>query len=136
MYAEFQASQFAPEAQFRPSCHHKCCWKAPHPELVKINSDGAIFPNLNKAGIGVVIRDNKGLILASCSKKLPKAYSGEEIEALAAALALSFASDIGFSRAFLEGDLWTVYRALMGDDYSMASFGLLIKDAKFEAQKF
>ena len=55
---------------------------------------------------------------------------------MAGAFALSFASDIGFPRAVLEGDSWTVYRALMGDDFSLASFGLLIEDAKFEAQKF
>ena len=29
-----------------------------------------------------------------------------------------------------------MYRALIGDDFSLASFGLLIEDAKFEAQKF
>ena len=55
---------------------------------------------------------------------------------MAGAFALSFASDIGFPRAVLEGDSWTVYRALIGDDFSLASFGLLIEDAKFEAQKF
>lgn len=55
---------------------------------------------------------------------------------MAAALALSFASNIGFSRAVLKGDSWIVYRALMGDDFSLASFGLLIEDAKVEAHKF
>ena len=52
---------------------------------------------------------------------------------MAGAFALSFASDIGFPRAVLEGDSW---RALMGDDFSLALFALLIEDAKFEAQKF
>ena len=55
---------------------------------------------------------------------------------MAVAFVLSFASDIGFPRAVLEGDSWTVYRALMGDDFSLALFALLIEDAKFEAQKF
>ena len=36
--------------------------------------------------MGAVIRDEKGLILASCSKKLNSAYSAIEIDALAAAM--------------------------------------------------
>ena len=51
-------------------------------------------------------------MLASCLKLIPSAHSGEEIEAQAAAFALSFATDIGSSRAVLEGDSWTVFRAL------------------------
>lgn len=80
--------------------------------LVKINYDGAVFPNSNMARVRVVIRDSHGCVLASCLKLIPSARSVEEIEAQAATFALSFAMDIGFSRAVLEGDSWTVFRAL------------------------
>ena len=73
-------------------------------ELVKINFDGAVFANENESGIGVVIRNDEGLVLASCAKKIPVAYSGCEIETMAAATALSFALDIDIKRAILEGD--------------------------------
>ena len=72
--------------------------------LVKINYDGAVFPNSNMARVRVVIRDSHGCVLASCLKLIPSAH--------AATFALSFAMDIGFSRAVLEGDSWTVFRAL------------------------
>ena len=52
------------------------CWRPPSVELVKINFDGAVFANENKSGIGVVIRNDEGLVLASCVKKIPVAYSG------------------------------------------------------------
>ena len=38
--------------------------------FVKVNFDGVVFGELNKSGVGVVIRDNNGAVLASCSEKL------------------------------------------------------------------
>ena len=69
-------------------------WRPPSMELVKINFNGVAFANENKFGIGVVIRNNEGLVLVSYAKKIPVAYSGCEIETMAVAAALSFASDI------------------------------------------
>ena len=66
--------------------------------------DGAVFKVTNMSGVGVVIRDNNGSILASCSEKIPQAYKLDEIEALAAMKALSFAYEVGFRSAILEGD--------------------------------
>lgn len=134
--AGYRVGQTPINTQFIPSVRHNVQRKAPPLELVKINYKEAIFPNCNKAGIDVVIRDNRGSVLASCSKILPRAYCGEEIKALAGAFALSFALDIGFSRVVLEVDSCTVFIALKGDDFSLALFGLLIEDAKFEAKKF
>ena len=51
---------------------------------MKIIFDGATFSTENKFGISVVIRDNLGLVIASCSKLLPQAYHASEVEALAA----------------------------------------------------
>ena len=66
---------------------------------MKINFDGAVFPSKNHSSIGVVIRDTRGLVIASYLRKLPYAYSVVEVESLATAMALSFASDIGISCA-------------------------------------
>lgn len=73
----------------------------------------------------MVIRDVRGSVIASCSKILPQAYSGVEVEALAAAMALSFASDIGISGVSL-----VVIKDLMEDDSTLASYGLLVGDVK------
>ena len=98
--------------------------------MVKINLDGAVFSDENKSGINVVIRDCSGLVLASCSKIVQQAYNSSEIEALAAATALSFAIDIGINKAILEGDSLVVIKALNEHDAPLSSIGPWIKDAK------
>ena len=111
-------------------------WRPPSVELVKINFDDAVFVNENKSGIGVVIRNEGGLVLASCAKKIPVIYCGCEIETMAAAAALSFASDIGIKRAILEGDSLAVIKALREDASSLSPFGLLLDDVKSLANSF
>nr|POF20844.1 serine carboxypeptidase-like 18 [Quercus suber] len=69
-------------------------WKAPpSDEFSKVNFDGAIFKEKDKAGIGVVIRDCQGLVLASMSQIIPLPLTIVELETLAAAKALQFAID-------------------------------------------
>ncbi|XP_065623148.1 uncharacterized protein LOC136064818 [Quercus suber] len=84
----------------------------------------------------MVIRNEEGLVLASCAKKIPVAYSGCEIETMAAAAALSFASDIGIKRVILEGDSLAVIKALRVDVSSLSPIGLLIDDVKSLANNF
>lgn len=88
------------------------------------------------AGIGVVIRDYRGLVIASCMKKLPQAYNGVDVEAMTVAMALSLATDIGISRVVLEGNSGVVIKALMDDVFAFASFGLLVKDTKVLPRNF
>ena len=87
---------------------------------MKINFDGAVFGASNMSNIGVVIRDSNGAILASCSQKIPQAYKAEEIEALAALKALSFAFELGFRSAILEGDSLRLIQALKSEEHSLS----------------
>ncbi|XP_050290157.1 uncharacterized protein LOC126728358 [Quercus robur] len=63
-------------------------------------------------GVGVVIRDNNGAVLPSCSEKIIQAYKAEEIEALAALKALMFAHELSFQNVILEGDALGLIQAL------------------------
>ena len=45
-------------------------WVPPPLGLCKINVDGAIFPTKKLAGIGVVIRDQQGKLLAALCRKI------------------------------------------------------------------
>ncbi|XP_023885019.1 uncharacterized protein LOC111997188 [Quercus suber] len=111
-------------------------WQPPPSDFMKINFDRAAFSSENRSGIGVVIRYSVGLVIASCSQCLPQAYSSDEVKALAATKALSFAAEIGISKAVLEGDLLTIIKALSNDQRSLSSFGPLIDDAKFSLINF
>nr|XP_023880709.1 uncharacterized protein LOC111993087 [Quercus suber] len=116
--------------------NHRTRWQPPPADLMKINFDGAVFSSVNAAGIGVVIRNNLGQVIASCSQRLSQAYSSNEVEALAAAKAVSFAVEIGITKAVLEGDSLTIMKALSSDHSSLAPFGLMIDDVKFSAENF
>ena len=59
---------------------------------MKINCDGATFKDQKKLGIGVVIRDKNGMVLASMAKQLPQLYMALVIEAMVASTTLSFAT--------------------------------------------
>nr|POE57019.1 hypothetical protein CFP56_02047 [Quercus suber] len=100
--------------------------KPPPSGAVKINFDGVIFPKEKKSGIRVVIRDNRGLVIASCSKDVHQVLGVSDIEALAAAWTLSFTSDVGVRRAVLEGDSKAVISALREDGKVFVPYGLLL----------
>ena len=101
-------------------------WQPPLVDLMKINFNRAVFSSVNAAGIGVAIRNNLGQVIVSCSQRLPQAYSSNEVEALAIAKAVSFAAEIGITKAVLEGDSLTIMKALSSDHSSLVSFGLMI----------
>ena len=103
---------------------------------MKISFNRATFSSENRSSIGVVIRNGVGLVIALCSQCLPQAYSNDEVEALAVAKALSFATEIGISKVVLEGDSLTIINALSNDQRSLSSFGPLIDDAKFSSVIF
>ncbi|KAK7859521.1 hypothetical protein CFP56_005977 [Quercus suber] len=69
-------------------------WKPPGAGLFKINFDGVVFEELALAGLGVVIRDSSGLIIAALSQKIRLPSSVDMVEVLVARRALSFAQEI------------------------------------------
>ena len=111
-------------------------WQPPPANLIKINFDGAAFKDDERAGIGVVIRDNQGLVLASLSQNIPLPHSVVTLETLAACKALEFSLELGFNKAVLEGDSLIVMSALRDPSPSLASFGLLVQDAQWLARSF
>ena len=73
-------------------------------DWVKINFDGAIFQAKGEAGLGAIIRNDHGLVMAALTQVTPLPTSMEMVEVLAARRALSFAQELGFDHIILEGD--------------------------------
>ena len=88
------------------------------------------------SGIGAVIRNHDGAVMASCAKKLNQTYNVEEIEALAALKALQLANDLGFQNVILEGDSLGLIQALKAEDHNLSPLGLLVEDVKLFANNF
>ena len=68
-----------------------------------MNYDGVIFMNSNEARLGVVIRNDSGLVIATLSKKIPIPCSMESVELLAVRKVVHFATELGFHQVCFEG---------------------------------
>jgi hypothetical protein len=89
-------------------------WKLPVTNYYKINFDGAIFKESKSRGIGVVIRDNTGMVIATLNQKVHGTHMVEMIKALAARRAIIFAKEVGIDDVEVEGDAETVIHDLIG----------------------
>ncbi|KAL0005280.1 hypothetical protein SO802_012841 [Lithocarpus litseifolius] len=89
-YSEFQAT-LPPSSPSRSPL--RTLWKPPPLDTFKINFDGAVFAEENYSGVGVIIRNREGLVIAALSEKIPQLLQPIEIEAMAATRALEFARE-------------------------------------------
>ena len=96
----------------------------------KLNFDGASFPELGKAGLGVAVHDSQGNVIASLSKQAPLPFSSDIVEAMAATRALVIAQELGIVEFVLEGDSEVVINSLRSSEASFSSFGHLLELAK------
>ena len=114
-------------------CAH---WLAPAPSWYKINFHGAIFEREDSAGLGVVIRNSEGLVMASLSQLVPLPFSVIEVEALAARRALELTVEIGLDRVILEGVSSVLIHALQSKSRPRAQFSHLPNDISFLGSHF
>ena len=80
-------------------------WRPPRVGMYKTNYDDAIFVESEEAGIRVIIRDVKGLVIAALAEKIPYMGSMEVLEALAARRVARFAVELGLIEYKFEGGL-------------------------------
>ena len=62
----------------------------------KTNFDRAIFLESDQAGIGVVVRNQAGQVMAALSERIQKPNSAEILEALATRRVVQFILELGF----------------------------------------
>ena len=103
-------------------------WQPLGARLFKINFDGAMFEDRKLAGLGAVIRDESGLIIAALNQKVPLPSSVDMVEALAARRALIFAYEICIFKAVVEGDSLKVIQALNNPKPNRTQLGHIISD--------
>ena len=89
-------------------------WKPLDPERYKVNVDSAVFEHRKKAGIGVVIQDERREVVVALSKIVNALLGALEIEAEAMEARVSFARDVGIREAVFEGDSLIICMALQG----------------------
>nr|POE97064.1 hypothetical protein CFP56_23049 [Quercus suber] len=80
----------------------------------KVNVDGATFVKQKAAGVGVIIQDDQGWVIATLSKKIPAPLGAVKTEAKVFEVGIQFAKNTGIQDFILEGNLLTIYRAQAG----------------------
>ena len=79
-------------------------WATPPPGVYKINVDGATFEDGRPSGVGAVIRDCRGIVVAASAKLLSATYGAEVSEALAAEEGMLLACQMMLTQVILEFD--------------------------------
>ena len=126
----FHPANRAQQSPATVSSTNRVTWIPPPTNSLNINFDGALFKDINKAGLGVVIRNDHGQVLASLSEQIQLPFSPDLVEAIAAARAISLTHELSLSNYILEGDSDVVINALKRNDDSLSSFGHILASAK------
>ena len=100
---EFQIVNEDPLAT-RVSAPEVVKWRPPRPDCYKVNVDGVVFSKRKQVGIGVVIRDSGGVVVAALSKKMALPLGALETEAKALEEGIQFACDVGVRDVIFESD--------------------------------
>nr|XP_023900897.1 uncharacterized protein LOC112012746 [Quercus suber] len=111
-------------------------WRPPDQGMYKVNYDGAIFSQQERAGVGVVIRNAEGAVMASLSQQIPLPTTVAQVEALAVRRATEFALELGVTKAIFEGDSEVICRELNDPNPSQALHGHLLQDVKSLSNSF
>ena len=105
-------------------------WRRPGAGVYKINFDGAIFESTARAGLGVVVRDEEGMVIAALSQNIKLPSSVDLVEALAARRAILFAQEISITHVEVEGDSLKVITAINDPKHNRTQWGHVIEDIK------
>ncbi|XP_021744937.1 uncharacterized protein LOC110710901 [Chenopodium quinoa] len=126
MVGEFEQAQ---EISYTipPASTFDSCWKPPLEEVIKVNSDAAVFAS-SGVGFGGVMRDNVGDVVASTCFKLEGKFEVDVVEALAMRHALNIAIESGFRSVCLETDCLKLHNHLVKCMTPSTAFGMIVKD--------
>ena len=95
-------------------------------QLYKLNFDAAIFKN--GSGVGAVIRNAAGEVMATLSVRGEAVADSEEAEVWDCRKALEFAIDAGFSELIVEGDNSVVMSTISSNKPNWSRLGVIYDD--------
>ncbi|XP_075650086.1 uncharacterized protein LOC142620631 [Castanea sativa] len=129
---EFQAAN---KLAASPIVKENIKWSPPALGRYKLNVDGAVFSQIKTTGLGMVIHDDAGLVVAAMSKiSIP--LGPLEAEAKAIEAAIQFAIDIGIREFTFETDSLLLFNALQGTNAAASSIVNIVSGILFQSQNF
>ncbi|XP_075636695.1 uncharacterized protein LOC142608925 [Castanea sativa] len=106
-------------------------WKPPTGQMYKLNFDAATFAN--GLGVGAVICNSAGDVMAALSAKGAAVVDSEEAKALACQKAMGFAINARFLELIVEGDNAMVMSAISSKSLNWSCLGVIYDDIGFLA---
>lgn len=111
-------------------------WSPSPAESVFINVDAAIFSHTERMGIGVVIRNHLGLVLAASRRFVDHVDNPELGEVIAMRHALIFAEETGFQKIIVASDCASLINKVKSHEIDRSCTGAIVFDIKSKAPKF
>ena len=105
-------------------------WKPPPATAYKLNFDAAIFADLDRIGVGAIIRNEQGQVMAAMIAAGPKANSSDEVKLLARRRSMEFAVDAGFTKLIIEGDNVNVMQVISLSHINCSLLGYVVDDIR------
>jgi len=105
-------------------------WRPLEHDHFKVNFNVAVFKSLNLAGIGVVIRDWRGDVLAALSMPTALTSTVADLEALACRCAVMFAVEKDLQNVIFEGDSVSIINAIVQENPVLNSYGDIVDDIR------
>ncbi|XP_073153625.1 uncharacterized protein [Henckelia pumila] len=102
-------------------------WQTPPAGTIKINVDAAVVNGSSRVGLGVVVRDDQGVVLIAFTKTLEGYFSVHLAELLTVREGLLLASQQSWNHVIIETDASNVAKSITGslclvEDESIVSF--------------
>ncbi|XP_042980106.1 uncharacterized protein LOC122310291 [Carya illinoinensis] len=114
----------------RKPCNSAASWQAPPLNWFKLNWDGAMDKVHGRIGVGVVVRDNSGHIIATMRTSKEMFPNPLLAKAYGALQAVKFGLDLGLHQIIIEGDSQQVTKALSNDQEGGTSASMFVCEAK------
>ncbi|XP_042939527.1 uncharacterized protein LOC122274566 [Carya illinoinensis] len=101
-------------------------WRPPPTGVLKLNTDGAMFQEQCKIGVGVILRDENGkVVMATCNKE-PEFSEPMEVELLAILRGLQLCVPMGINDLIVEIDSLLSVNAIVAEGEFISTSGNLI----------
>ncbi|KAA3472112.1 reverse transcriptase [Gossypium australe] len=111
-------------------------WKPPLPGIIKLNFDASFVNATNSAIVGVVGRNDRGLIMGACTYQINDAADAFVAESRACERAILFAIDMGFRKIMVEGDSLTVIKKIRAELDDRSVIRPIIRNIRMLAKGF
>ena len=98
--------------------------------------NGALFSTAKQSGIGVMVRDEEGNVIAALSRKLDLPLGALEIEAKALEVGIQFAEEVELRKVVFESDLLLAINVVHGVEEAAASIQNIIHGVLRKVQGF